>query len=68
MNLFKSIFSVIATFMILFSIIYFITNFIIHLLLRKKDVIVFKRIFLSDIISIGISLFFIFNFITIYPK
>lgn len=60
--------SQLGTFMIVFSILYFLSNFILKKILRKNDFLILKRIYISDLLSVSVSLLFIFNFVTINPS
>lgn len=57
--------SKIGTFMVLFSLFYFMYNYLCEYLLKLNKFIIFKRVQLSDAISISLSLITIFKFIQI---
>lgn len=60
--------SQLGTFMIIFSTLYFLFKFIIDkAIVFKTDYIVFKRVYISDCLSIILSLLIIIKFINIYP-
>lgn len=57
--------SKIGTFMVLFSLFYFMYNYLCEYLLKLNKFIIFKRVQLSDAISISLSLITIFKFVQI---
>ena len=70
LNNFIGILSQIGTFMIIFSICFFSINFLINIVFKfkNKNIILFKKISLDDLISTLLSIFIIFNFIKIFPS
>lgn len=60
--------SQIGTFMIIFSLCFFIFRFILNLILKNKIITLFKKFYLSDILSIFFTLIFIINCVKIYPS
>lgn len=60
--------SQLGTFMIIFSILYLLFKFIINVTINlNKDYIILNKIYLSDFLSIILSIIFIIKFIHIYP-
>lgn len=70
MDLYKFIgfISQMGVFMVIFSVLYFAMKIIFSICFSHKDRILFKRIYLTDCLSIVISLVLIYNFIHIYPN
>lgn len=56
-----------GTFMVVFAVFYFLFKYTIFKLMKLNKIIVIKKFYLDDILSIALSLLFIINFVTIYP-
>jgi NADH:ubiquinone oxidoreductase subunit H len=65
--LFGSI-SKIGTFMFLFALFYFFLKYTVCKVFSLHKHVVLNRIYLDDLISLGISLFIILNFFTIHSS
>ncbi len=59
--------SQIGTFMIIFSLCFFVFRFILNLILKNKTINLFKKFYLCDILSVFISLTLIINCVKIHP-
>lgn len=58
--------SQVGTFFIIFSLCYFLFNFLLKIFIKKA--LVFNKFYLVDILSIVFSLSFILSYVKIYPK
>ena len=58
--------SQVGTFFIIFSLCYFLFNFLLKIFIKKA--LVFNKFYLVDILCIVFSLSFILSYVKIYPK
>lgn len=63
--IFIKMFSKIGTFLILFSILFFVFKYVIYILFPLKKHIILKRYYLDDILSVASSIIIILNFIVL---
>ncbi len=59
--------SELGTFMIVFSLFYFLFKFVFNKTFLKNDYLILKKIYISDLLSLLTSIIVILKFITINP-
>ena len=62
---FMSISSMLGSILVIFGILYFLYDFILTIVFKLDKIVVFKLLYLSDVISIILALYTIINYITI---